>query len=90
MIKEYQKITTIKAEQFDGSEEQIERYGIRPPRPKEIASTADAEWQPLIPTKEGMMKFHIGDWIATGPFGEHYAISEAIFDITYRPVEAAK
>uniref|UniRef100_UPI00403F553C hypothetical protein n=1 Tax=Lentilactobacillus hilgardii TaxID=1588 RepID=UPI00403F553C len=28
MIKEYRKISTIKAEQFDGSKEQIQKYAI--------------------------------------------------------------
>jgi len=29
MLKEYRKISTIKAEQFDGSDEMIEKYQIK-------------------------------------------------------------
>ncbi|KAF0343818.1 hypothetical protein GBO93_07150 [Pediococcus acidilactici] len=60
MLKEYHKTATIKAEQFDGSEEMMKEYGIQ---------------------------LNIGDWIATGVNGEHWAIDGEIFKKTYEEVK---
>ena len=73
MIKIYRKTATIKAEQFDGSEEMVERYGV-----------LDTEGAGLfLPTLEGNLEFHVGDWIATGVKGEHWAIADDVFKQTY-------
>ena len=38
---------------------------------------------PVIPTLEGDMRVHDGDWIATGVDGEHWVISDDVFKKTY-------
>ena len=79
MLHEYRKKTTIKAEQFDGSGKQIARYMVRI-----VAPTSWGEGSYfLLPAKEGDMKLNIGDWIATGIDGEHWAIADDIFRRTY-------
>lgn len=80
MQHEYRKKTTIKAEQFDGSIEMMQEYSIKADR--EAAYFAGF---PLytIPTKEGNMGLHEGDWIATGVDGEHWVIADDIFRRTY-------
>ena len=37
----------------------------------------------IIPTHEGDMRVHDGDWIATGVNGEHWPISDDVFRKTY-------
>ncbi len=80
MLHEYRKKTAIKAEQFDGSMEMMQEYGIE--ANPEGHYFADF---PLytIPTKEGKMAIHKDDWIATGIDGEHWAIADDIFRRTY-------
>ena len=78
MLKEYRKTATIKAEQFDGSEEMIKKYGI---------GTIIDNYQHYIETLEGDFVIHIGDWIATGVEGEHWAIDDEIFNKTYEEVK---
>ncbi|UPI30778.1 hypothetical protein DEDGFLLK_00030 [Lactiplantibacillus phage Gut-P1] len=75
MIKIYRKMATIKAEQFDGSDEMIEKYNITPPMPLDPDYT--------INTLEGDMVLGVGDWVATGIKGEHWAISDDVFKKTY-------
>ena len=79
MLKEYRKTATIKAEQFDGSDEMVKKYSIMPPMPLDPDYT--------INTLEGDMVLGVGDWIATGVEGEHWAISDEIFKKTYEEVE---
>lgn len=81
MLKEYRKTATIKAEQFDGSEEMIKKYGIGT-----IMLTID-NYQYYIKTLEGDLVISIGDWIATGVEGEHWAIDDEIFRKTYEEVK---
>ncbi len=38
---------------------------------------------PVIPTLEGDMKVHDGDWIATGANDEHWPIADDVFRKTY-------
>ena len=83
MLKEYRKKTTIKAEQFDGSTKQIARYKVHIVGP---TSRGDTSYF-LLPTKEGKMAIHEGDWIATGIDGEHWAIADSIFRRTYEEVK---
>ena len=84
MRHEYRKKTTIKAEQFNGSIEMMQEYGI-----KADPEAAYFAGFPLytIPTKEGKMTIHEGDWIATGIDGEHWAIANDIFHRTYERCE---
>ena len=79
MLKEYRKTATIKAEQFDGSDEMIEKYSITPPMPLDPDYT--------INTLEGDMVLGVGDWIATGVEGENWAIADEIFKKTYEEVK---
>ena len=79
MLHKYRKKVTIKAEQFDGSTKQIARYKVHIVGP---TSWGDASYF-LLPTKEGNMKLNVGDYIATGIDGEHWAIADDIFRWTY-------
>lgn len=81
MIKIYRKTTTIKAEQFDGSDEMIEKYDIIN---TQIASTAIGfEGAYFLPTMEGELRVNIGDWIASGVEDENWAIADDVFKKTY-------
>lgn len=75
MTKIYFKTATINAEQFDGSDEMIEKYNITPPMPLDPDYT--------INTLEGDMVLGVGDWIATGVNGEHWPIVDDVFKKTY-------
>ena len=75
MIKVYHKTAAIKAEQFDGSIDMIEKYNITPPMPLEPDYT--------INTLEGDMVLGVCDWIATGINGKHWPISDDVFRKTY-------
>ena len=79
MLHEYRKKTTIKAEQFDGSLKQITKYKVHIVGP---TSFGDVSYYAL-PTKEGNMVLHKGNWIATGIDGEHWVIADDIFRRTY-------
>ncbi|ATG86396.1 DUF1642 domain-containing protein [Lactobacillus phage LpeD] len=82
MIKIYHKTATIKAEQFDGSAEMIDKYKIINTR---FSSTAiEFEGAYFLPTLEGELRVNIGDWIATGIKGEHWAIEADVFKKTYK------
>lgn len=83
MLHEYRRKTTIKAERFDGSTKQISRYKVHIVGP---TSWGDKSYF-LLPTKEGNMKLNVGDWVATGIDGEHWAIADDIFRRTYEEVE---
>lgn len=76
MIKEYRKKTTIKAERFDGSDEMIEKYGIK-----------DYGTGPVLDELEGEFAIKTGDWIATGIDGERWAIAGDIFRRTYEEAD---
>lgn len=86
MIKAYKKVATIQAEQFDGSDEMIEKYHIRTNTVYEL----DPEYRSFddivpyqIETLEGFIELDPGDWIATGISGEHWPIANDIFKKTY-------
>lgn len=76
MIHKYCKKVPIEAEQFDGSEKMVEKYEIY---------TGIDDWGRWfkISTLEGRDIFSVGDWIATGIDGEHWAIADDIFRRTY-------
>lgn len=83
MIKTYRKTAAIMAEQFDGSQKMIKKYGI-----EDSAESGynDSDWEDeglCIPTKEGYLRINNGDWIATGVNGEHWPIADDVFQKTY-------
>ncbi|MEE6691387.1 DUF1642 domain-containing protein [Limosilactobacillus reuteri] len=77
MIKIYRKTTTVKAEQFDGSDEMIDKYELDKPVYLADGGTFGIE------TLEGDLDIEVGDWIATGVNGEHWPIANDIFKKTY-------
>lgn len=86
MLKEYRKTATIKAEQFDGSEEMIKKYNLGIWKGQDTGEV----YEYSIPTKEGVLDLNVGDWIATGVEGEHWAIDDEIFNKTYEEVKGDK
>ena len=83
MLHTYRKTATIQAERFDGSIKQITRYKVHIVGP---TSRCDTSYF-LLPTKEGNMKLNVGNYIATGVNGEHWAIDQDIFERTYERVD---
>ncbi|WP_265489961.1 DUF1642 domain-containing protein [Lactiplantibacillus plantarum] len=77
MIKVYRKTGTIKAEQFDGSNEMVERYDMG------FQLAPNGKGGVIIKTLEGDLLVHVGDWIATGTNGEHWSIADDAFKKTY-------
>ncbi|WP_434432120.1 hypothetical protein [Lactiplantibacillus paraplantarum] len=77
MIKVYRKTATIKAEQFDGSNEMVERYDMG------FQLAPNGKGGAIIKTLEGDLLVHVGDWIATGVNGEHWLIADDVFKKTY-------
>ena len=84
MLKEYRKTATIKAEQFDGRQTMMVKYGIF--AHPEAFYFMD---YPLytIKTKKGDMEVKPYDYIVTNADGEHWAIDKDIFEKTYERVE---
>lgn len=88
MIKIYHKTATIKAEQFDYEKWVHMRHDAYPMVFGDTAKDGGMmATNPVIPTLEGDMRVHDGDWIATGINGEHWPIADDIFKRTYEPVE---
>lgn len=83
MLKEYRKIATIKAEQFDGSAKMLIDYPIR----VALDNITKTNLSYCLLTKEGPLILNLGDWIATGVEGEHWAIADEIFKKTYEEVK---
>lgn len=75
MLHEYRKKKTIKAEQFDGSDEMIEKYDI---------STYSMDYGESFDlwTVDGAMEIAKGDWII-GDDGKYWYIPDDIFRRTY-------
>ena len=80
MIKVYRKTGTIKAEQFDGSDDMREKYHIA------IGSGWVAPYR--INTLEGWVGVQINSWIATGVNGEHWPITDDVFKKSYAELPA--
>lgn len=91
MLKEYRKTATIKAEQFDGSEEMIKKYDIKVLAGDYADDYSMPEAGPapyfryFMPS--GYDEIYVDDWIATGVEGEHWAIADEIFKKTYEEVK---
>lgn len=84
MLKEYRKTSTIKAEQFDGSEEMIKKYGIYKWR---TFFTQNNDYVYYLPTEEGDLQIWIGEWITTDVNGEYWPIADDVFKKTYEEVK---
>lgn len=87
MIKIYRKTATIKAEQFDEAKWQSIYNDSHNPEEWNIEARKFGidhyHGYFIIPTCEGDMRIHDGDWIATGINGEHWPIADDIFKKTY-------
>jgi len=84
MIKKYRKTATIKAEQFDYEKWVHMRHDAYPMVFGDTAKDGGMmATNPVIPTLEGDMRVHDGDWIATGVDGEHRPIADDVFRKTY-------
>lgn len=79
----YIKTETTEFEQFDGSNEMCEKYGIRPDMETTNIVTGIPMFYSVL-THEGEMFFEVGAWIATGVDDEHYAVEDEIFKKTYK------
>ncbi|RDG23956.1 hypothetical protein DQM20_14210 [Lactiplantibacillus plantarum] len=75
MTKIYRKTDTIKAEQFDGSEEMINKYPI------EFDDTCVFPFRFFTPA--GWLGINLYDWIFTGADGEYWAVANDVFKKTY-------
>ncbi|MDO1603214.1 DUF1642 domain-containing protein [Lactiplantibacillus plantarum] len=77
MIKVYRKTDTVKAEQFDGSDEMVDKYELI-----DAGTMLGTHHSPEL-YLTGSGKVDVGDWIATGVHGEHWLIADAVFKQTY-------
>lgn len=77
MIKVYRTTATIKAEQFDGSDEMVDKYELI-----DAGTMLGTHHSPEL-YLTGSGKLNVGDWIATGVNGEHWSIADDVFKKTY-------
>ncbi|MEN2300469.1 DUF1642 domain-containing protein [Lactiplantibacillus plantarum] len=77
MIKVYRKTATIKAEQFDGSDEMVDKYELI-----DAGTMLGTHHSPEV-YLTGSGKLCVGDWIATGANGDHWSIADDVFKKTY-------
>lgn len=82
-MTKYIKTGTTEFEQFDGSDEMMDKYVIEE-WPYEMARPDYSDNYFVIKTLEGNMFFAVGDWIATGVNGEHWPVKDEIFKKTYK------
>ena len=82
MSKIYRKTATIKVEQFDCSNEMVNRYGLID-RGGHVVDDLHVDNMCFIPTLEGKMKINLHDWIAAGANGDHWPIADDVFKKTY-------
>ena len=75
-MKFYRK-QPIKAEQFDGSDEMADKYELI-----DAGTMLGTHHSPEL-YLTGSGKVDVGDWIATGVNGEHWAIADEVFKKTY-------
>ena len=73
MLHEYKKKTTIKAEQFDGTDEMIKRYSIHVFNPNLAKNTFFL----------GINNLSIGDWIVKDEYGNYQVVTDNSFRRTY-------
>lgn len=90
-MTKYIKTSVTEFEQFDGSVELLDKYNIKSysANKDSILKKVPAKNQAFhMPTLEGVLQIHIGDWIATGIDGEHWAVANEIFKIIYQQLPA--
>lgn len=75
MLHEYQLKEPIKAEQFDGSKEMMNRYPIS------VGNDQLGTWYKIL-TLEGLHLLSKGDWIVSLD-GDYLVIEESLFRRTY-------
>lgn len=80
MIHKYRNTTLFEAEQFDGTQTMMVKYGIFH-HPASYYFMDDPLY--TMKTKEGVIEVKPYDYIATGVDGEHWAIDQDIFERTY-------
>ncbi|WP_436669668.1 DUF1642 domain-containing protein [Lactiplantibacillus plantarum] len=67
----------IEAEQFDGSDEMVDKYELI-----DAGTMLGTHHSPEL-YLTGSGKVDVGDWIATGVNGEHWAVTDDVFKKTY-------
>ncbi|MEQ6366467.1 DUF1642 domain-containing protein [Lactiplantibacillus plantarum] len=77
MIKVYRKTATIKAEQFDGSDEMVDKYELI-----DAGTMLGTHHSPEL-YLTGSGKVDVGNWIATGVNDERWAVTDDVFKKTY-------
>ena len=82
-MTKYIKTEITEFEQFDGSDEMMDKYVIEE-WPYEMAKPDYSDNYFVIKTPEGNVFFAVSDWIATGVNGEHWAVKDEIFQKTYK------
>lgn len=85
MIHKYLTTMSIKAEQFDGSDEMIKRYRIVDKSKLVPVYYRDVKW--LLPTRRGLLDLWKYDWIITYKNGDHSIMDEYVFERTYERVD---
>ena len=78
MIKVYRETPTIKAEQFDGSNEMVDKYELIDAR-----TILGTHHSPELYLTGSGKEVDVGDWIATGVNGERWLIKNDMFKQTY-------
>lgn len=79
--QKFYKRGTITADQFDGSLTMADKYELI----DEFENESGTFWA-LETDKGESMSVDVGDWIVTGPEGEHWPIADDIFRKTYQPL----
>lgn len=89
MIKTYRKTATIKAEQFDGSAEMVDKYDIEVVEGDYAEDYSMPEAGPAPYARYFLTRFDlakgisVGDWIVTDINGKRWPITDEIFKKTY-------
>lgn len=89
MIKEYRKKTTIRAEQFDGSEEMLKKWFIHDVKSDgDYVSVKNLISRYWYTTSASSVErpIHVNDWIVGKPPFPSYVIADDIFQRTYEEV----
>lgn len=82
-MTKYVKTVPIEAEQFDGSDEMVNRLLSADYVVANAGVDDETDSGLLIGTREGYLELKKGSWIATGINGEHWPIADDVFQKTY-------
>lgn len=87
-MAKYIKTTATEFEQFDEAEWDRKYKSCQHPEDwQQLAGRLNIDrhmGQFIIQSREGDMRLHDGDWIATGALGEHWPVADEIFKQTYQ------